>query len=1192
MATILVLAGANTYQGTTNISSSSGAILVANSSGLGNAANTENIAGGGQIYLENGASPTMTGTLTLNDGDLFGNSTSNTWTGPITLTSGAANEISAAFGDLVINGVISGGDTSTHLILKGPSTTEFRFNNTYSGATVVEGGNLQIDSPSGLGAGGAGNGTTVTAGGSLLLDFPSGGTLQDGSGNAEQLTLSGTGVGNAGALQTIGSGTVIIPGAITLNGVADVSVAAGTLLANGAVLDGSSSGDLIKLGAATMVLANTSATASNYSGGTEIQAGILLDETATLNAGLGTGNVQVDNNATLQLGYSPGTVGISIANNIVFEGVTPAAGADGSLEQLSSGGAVDDFITGNLQFLADPASQVPIAVDGGAGADSAGDELALTGNLITPGGSGTGGGFVQNAPLATGATPQLNGSLLLTGASTFGGTTSVDRGELVLDGGAGVIEVPGALVIGEPSPSTVTFTSAGVDDAGLNEIAASAAVTVNPDGGLAVGIETIGTLNVIGGAQIDIVDMVPGATLTLTGDVTATGYVDAAGNFHAAQIDGAGKLALNATGGGNRTFTVNQPATPPTTYEADLVIAAVVEDDSTGSAPSSLTLLGNGVMSLLTAINGPSADNTYTGATTVQGGTLEVDDSQPQSAVTVAPAAGASAALVGAGTVGAVTFNTGTAGNTGATLGPGDGPTTTGVIHTGNVTLDAGTVFMPQLNGPTAGSGYSQLVSSGTVNLAGATLDLGLGAVFSPGATFTLIQAAVITGTFAGVPNGAVLSENGWSFQINYTATTVTAAAVVNPTTENITVDVAQINEPITLQMVVQFPPGTTSVNGTFTFDYPAAGGDPEVTTVAVFNPTTGQATGVVTVTGLPLGIVPIVGAFFGSYAGPSGGPVVLPPAPVPQVPIAQPQVVGSTIVLNADGSLNQLTPETATTQTLSPAGTIASVSVISANGGPVVFAITTNGNGLYEHSSGGWGQISPASFQQISAATDAAGNAVVFGILGAGAGALADSLWQYVGGVWSEASAGSFQEVSAAATSAGPVAFAIVNGSNNLWEYLPNGVWIMASAGSFQQVSAGINAEGQATAYGILGPGAGAYANSLWEYNGGTWGMLSAPGTILGVSAGGPDTTFAITAGGSNLWRHNDAGWSQTSSGSFTQLSTSAAAGASGRVVRHADGRLAVGVRRQHAVGRGTQRRRPVQLDAVSEAKRPAMTA
>ena len=126
-------------------------------------------------------------------------------------------------------------------------------------------------------------------------------------------------------------------------------------------------------------------------------------------------------------------------------------------------------------------------------------------------------------------------------------------------------------------------------------------------------------------------------------------------------------------------------------------------------------------------------------------------------------------------------------------------------------------------------------------------------------------------------------------------------------------------------------------------------------------------------------------------------------------------------------------------------------------------------------------------------------------------------SLWEYsslnVGGWVMLSPTGTILSVSAVTDSAGrDDAFAVTASGDNLWEHSPNAGWVQLSIGSFQQVSAGLNGAGQAVVYGVLGAGAGGYANSLWEYDptSAGWQMLSGPGTILSVSAGGADEVFA----------------------------------------------------------------------------------
>ena len=171
--------------------------------------------------------------------------------------------------------------------------------------------------------------------------------------------------------------------------------------------------------------------------------------------------------------------------------------------------------------------------------------------------------------------------------------------------------------------------------------------------------------------------------------------------------------------------------------------------------------------------------------------------------------------------------------------------------------------------------------------------------------------------------------------------------------------------------------------------------------------------------------------------------------------------------VLGADGSLSLLYPGGA--QLLSPAGAIAAVSAVTdASGGTDVYAITTAGHTLWEHTSAGWAEISAGCFQQISAATNSAGNAVVFGILGAGAGPNANSLWEDSSlnpGGWAMLSpGGTILTISAGLNDD---VYAITVAGNTLWEHTPAG-WAELSSGSFQSISAGLNDTGQAVVYAV----------------------------------------------------------------------------------------------------------------------------
>jgi hypothetical protein len=87
----------------------------------------------------------------------------------------------------------------------------------------------------------------------------------------------------------------------------------------------------------------------------------------------------------------------------------------------------------------------------------------------------------------------------------------------------------------------------------------------------------------------------------------------------------------------------------------------------------------------------------------------------------------------------------------------------------GGVVLSDSATFSATLNGTDPDS-YTQVGASGPVDLGGSTLNLTLGFTPDLGDSFTLVSsgAGPITGTFAGLDEGAVFSQDGLLFQITY----------------------------------------------------------------------------------------------------------------------------------------------------------------------------------------------------------------------------------------------------------------------------------------------------------------------------------------------------------------------------------------------------------------------------------------
>lgn len=95
-----------------------------------------------------------------------------------------------------------------------------------------------------------------------------------------------------------------------------------------------------------------------------------------------------------------------------------------------------------------------------------------------------------------------------------------------------------------------------------------------------------------------------------------------------------------------------------------------------------------------------------------------------------------------------------------------------GTLTVASVVFNTNSTFNVAVNGTTAGTGYSQLVASGGVNLNGATLTGTAGFTPTAGQTFEIIDntsANPISGTFAGLPEGAHVALGNAQFTISYT---------------------------------------------------------------------------------------------------------------------------------------------------------------------------------------------------------------------------------------------------------------------------------------------------------------------------------------------------------------------------------------------------------------------------------------
>ncbi len=729
----LTLSGANTYAGLTTVSA--GTLRAAGATALGSTAAGTTVESGATVEIEGDISVaeafSIAGNGVANNGAIRFLSGIPTLSGAITLTADARINSDSSSGFAGISGGITGNnfnltlggsgllrvnsviDIGTGGLTKdGAGTLLLSRSNTYTGLTRILAGALSITNQNALGD--SSSGTTIEDGGMLFLDGTTGDIRL-----SEALTLNGAGPADFGALRSAGSNNF-------LNSTT-------TLASN----------SRIEVGSSLLVFTAPITSAGTGTG-------------QTLSFG-GPGNVSVVAAVALGTGglikEGTGTVSLQRANS--YTGDTQVR--DGVLEISSSGLGLSD--TGLLTIETGAAVHLIGAIQETFGSLSGGGNLQLFG--ANQNGSGirfgdasntTFSGVISSDSAIARIDKRGTGTVILTGANTYAGTTRIIEGTIQLGNGGttgslggGEIENFGALVVNRSNDLTLANLISGTG-------------TLTKEG---TGI------------------------LTLTGTNTFTGGIDLAG----------GTLRLGSSQASGGLGSVIRTTGSVIDYADNINNGAGIEINSNTTQLQVLT--GSAFQSgVISEINGPrgfekigagtlslTRPNSFTGDTLISAGELQVTGGQALSdtgRVTIESGAMLRVAVFSQERIGSLAGSGQLRFEAGGSVIVGDASDTTfsGVISqggprdgdfikrgTGNLTLsgantyetdtriEAGTLTITNASGLGSTFGATTVIDGATLAISGTNLQINEALTLS--GTGVAGAGALTTGGFV-VLNGAI----------------------------------------------------------------------------------------------------------------------------------------------------------------------------------------------------------------------------------------------------------------------------------------------------------------------------------------------------------------------------------------------------------------------------------------------------
>ena len=700
--------GASTYRADTGASLT----FSGNVGGVGaNTARIINLVGGGNFVFSGNITNTNDATASTVGLDV-GNTGTTTLSGVNTYTLATTVQT----GGTLIAGSATALSSASAVTLNSGGTLRLNgFSNSVpsiTGAGTVENANASAANIS------VGAGNTTSALSTLLQDGTGGGSLG--------LTKIGTGTVTLSGTNTFTGKTVITSGTISLATV-DATATASQPLGAHADLDlgvaATSSGTLLYTGAAGTlgkninVLGNGSDTIQNSGSGLLTLSGTLTKAGTTLTLAGGASGITVtgtivgipassDLNVTGLVTLAspnsfngPAIIGSGATLNINHAGAIPTA-------LTITGGTIDNTSGAAITLSSNPALNInaDFTFTGTKNLNLGEGAVTLNANRIVTVSAGTltVGGIIDGIYNLTGAGA---GTLLLTGNSTYTGTTTVSSGSTITVGGNGslgdissgtTITTGGALVINNITYSDLeplTLNGSGILNSGAlvggsgnstfaGPITINTNATIGSGGGvfnLSGGIDKTGTVvTFTGGGTFNIGGAITGNTGSANSDLVVdatTVNLNSANTYNGptyirnggilnANVTNAlptsparTALIMDATGSGssNLTLGANQFAlslagasTSTITLGAhNLTIGA-----SSGSTIYAGTISGTGSVTkdLASTLTLDQA-STYSGGTTVSAGTLNVRNTSGSATGTGAVTIGASGTLSGTGSI-------------------------------------------------------------------------------------------------------------------------------------------------------------------------------------------------------------------------------------------------------------------------------------------------------------------------------------------------------------------------------------------------------------------------------------------------------------------------------------------------------------------------------------------------------------